>query len=47
MLDLKFVTENMDKVIENLSKRQGDFSYLKELQVFKMKEKRSSWNVEY
>lgn len=31
MLDLKFVTENMDQVIKNLSQRKGDFNYLLEL----------------
>ncbi len=31
MLDLRFVTENIDKVIERLSTRQGDFTYLYEL----------------
>ncbi len=31
MLDLKFVTENMDEVIENLERRQGDFSHLRNL----------------
>ncbi len=31
MLDLKFVTENIEKVIKKLSNRDGDFSYLTEL----------------
>jgi len=31
MLDLKYVTENIEEVIQKLSKRNGDFSYLKEL----------------
>jgi len=31
MLDLKFVTENIDEVVKNLSNRQGDFTYLYEL----------------
>jgi len=46
MLDLKFVTENMDKVIENLSKRQGDFSYLKELEVLQEERKNIIVDVE-
>lgn len=46
MLDLKFVTENMDKVIENLSKRQGDFSYLKELEVLQEQRKHIIVDVE-
>lgn len=46
MLDLKFVTENMDKVIENLSKRQGDFSYLKELEVLQEQRKNIIVDVE-
>lgn len=31
MLDLKFVTEHIDEVFQNLSNRQGDFKYLYEL----------------
>ena len=31
MLDLKFVTENIDEVVKRLSTRQGDFTYLYEL----------------
>ena len=31
MLDLKFVTENIDQVVNKLSQRNGDFSYLYEL----------------
>lgn len=31
MLDLKFVTENIDEVVKRLSQRNGDFSYLYEL----------------
>lgn len=31
MLDLKFVIDNIDLVVEKLSKRNGDFSYLYEL----------------
>lgn len=31
MLDLKYVVENMDEVVEKLEKRQGDFSYLRKL----------------
>jgi seryl-tRNA synthetase len=31
MLDLKYVTENVEEVIKKLSKRNGDFSYLREL----------------
>ncbi len=31
MLDLKYVTENIDEVVKQLSKRQGDFNYLYEL----------------
>ncbi len=46
MLDLKFVTENMDKVIENLSKRQGDFSYLKELEILQEERKNIIVDVE-
>lgn len=46
MLDLKFVTENMDKVIENLSKRQGDFSYLKELELLQEQRKHIIVDVE-
>ena len=46
MLDLKFVTENMDKVIENLSKRQGDFSYLKELEILQEDRKNIIVDVE-
>lgn len=32
MLDLKYVTENLDEVIEKLNTRNGDFSYLRELE---------------
>jgi seryl-tRNA synthetase len=46
MLDLKFVTENLDKVIENLSKRQGDFSYLKELEILQEERKNIIVDVE-
>jgi seryl-tRNA synthetase len=46
MLDLKFVTENMDKVIENLSKRQGDFSYLKQLETLQEERKNIIVDVE-
>ncbi|AUD64164.1 serine--tRNA ligase [Tenericutes bacterium MZ-XQ] len=46
MLDLKFVTENIDKVIENLSKRQGDFSYLKELEALQEQRKHIIVDVE-
>ena len=46
MLDLKFVTENMDKVIENLSKRQGDFSYLKQLEILQEERKNIIVDVE-
>lgn len=31
MLDLKYVTENIEEVIKKLSNRNGDFSYLREL----------------
>ena len=31
MLDLKYVTENIEEVVKKLSKRNGDFSYLYEL----------------
>ncbi|BCR35122.1 serine--tRNA ligase [Mariniplasma anaerobium] len=31
MLDLKYVTEHIDQVVERLSQRNGDFSYLYEL----------------
>lgn len=31
MLDLKFVTENIEEVVKQLSKRQGDYTYLYEL----------------
>ena len=31
MLDLKYITENIDTVIEKLNTRGGDFSYLKDL----------------
>ena len=31
MLDLKFVTENIDEVVKKLSNRNGDFNYLYEL----------------
>jgi seryl-tRNA synthetase len=31
MLDLKYVTEHIDEVVNNLSQRNGDFSYLYEL----------------
>ena len=31
MLDLRFVVDNMDEVINKLSNRNGDFSYLYEL----------------
>ena len=46
MLDLKFVTEHMDKVLENLSKRKGDFSYLKELEVLQENRKNIIVDVE-
>jgi len=46
MLDLKFVTENMDKVIQNLSKRKGDFSYLKELEILQEERKNIIVDVE-
>ena len=31
MLDLKYVTEHIDEVIERLSTRNGDFNYLRNL----------------
>lgn len=34
MLDLKWLTENMDEAIQRLETRQGDFSYVRELSVF-------------
>lgn len=31
MLDLKYIVDNIDEVIERLNTRNGDFSYLNEL----------------
>lgn len=40
MLDLKFVTENIEEVVKRLSTRQGDFTYLYEL--VKLQEQRKN-----
>lgn len=37
MLDVKYVIENLDEVIERLTTRTGDFSYLRELPVLDQK----------
>ena len=39
MLDVKYVIDNLDSVIERLSTRTGDFSYLRELPVLDSKRK--------
>ena len=46
MLDLKFVTENIEEVIQKLSNRNGDFSYLYELVKFQEKRKQLIVDVE-
>jgi len=46
MLDLKFVVENIDDVIQKLETRQGDFSYLRELIVLQEKRKQIILDVE-
>jgi len=44
MLDLKFVTENIEEVIKQLSNRNGDFTYLYDL--VSLQEKRKQYIVE-
>jgi len=46
MLDLKFVTENMDEVYKRLSTRNGDFSYLLELVTLQEQRKMLIYDVE-
>jgi len=46
MLDLKFVTENMDEVYKRLSTRNGDFSYLLELVTLQEQRKLLIYDVE-
>jgi seryl-tRNA synthetase len=46
MLDLKFVTENIDDVVKRLSKRQGDFTYLYALVDLQEKRKQIIVDVE-
>lgn len=46
MLDLKFVTENIDHVVKSLSKRQGDFTYLYDLVNLQEQRKNIIVNVE-
>jgi seryl-tRNA synthetase len=46
MLDLKFITENIEEVIQKLSNRNGDFSYLYELVKFQEKRKQLIVDVE-
>lgn len=46
MLDLKYVTENIEEVIKRLSKRNGDFSYLYELVDLQNQRKQLIYEVE-
>ncbi len=46
MLDLKFVTENIEMVIKKLSTRNGDFSYLRELLILQEQRKTIIHDVE-
>ncbi len=46
MLDLKYVTENIEEVIKKLSKRNGDFSYLYELVTLQEERKQVIVDVE-
>jgi seryl-tRNA synthetase len=46
MLDLKYVTENFDEVMQRLSTRNGDFSYLKEIISLQNERKDIILNVE-
>ncbi len=46
MLDLKYVTENMEEVLKRLSNRNGDFSYLHELVNFQDQRKQLIYDVE-
>ncbi len=46
MLDLKYVTENMEEVLKRLSNRNGDYSYLHELINFQDQRKQLIYDVE-
>ncbi|CAP18319.1 Seryl-tRNA synthetase [Candidatus Phytoplasma mali] len=46
MLNLKFIIENIEKVIEKLNTRTGDFSYLNKLLVLNIKKKKLIFNIE-
>ncbi|MBN2300085.1 MAG: serine--tRNA ligase [Acholeplasmataceae bacterium] len=46
MLDLKFVVENIEEVINKLSHRNGDFSYLRELVTLHERRKNILYHVE-
>ncbi len=46
MLDLKFVTENFEEVMQRLSTRNGDFSYLREVISLQNERKEIILNVE-
>ncbi|MBU1141383.1 MAG: serine--tRNA ligase [Firmicutes bacterium] len=46
MLDLKYVTENMEEVVKRLSNRNGDFSYLYELLDLQEKRKQLIFDAE-
>ena len=34
MLDIKYIRENLEEVIERLNTRNGDYSYLRDILVF-------------
>ncbi len=46
MLELKYVIENIDEVVEKLSNRNGDFTYLYDLVKIQDKRKQVILDVE-